>query len=135
MIRVESEWDVCESNVVKLQADLRKITKQHRLARHPFFLTLQTSRHLPLFKAWAHEQYVMSISLAPCFAALIARCPAKAWRQRAGIIELTVEEGWGTNNDIHGGAFRRFFVSLGGNLAELDHEKFWKQLWRQQKGV
>lgn len=95
----------------------------HDLVKNRFILQMEDRNLISIhaLKAWAEQQYFMSISLSQCFAALYVRSPIAAWHNRLILLELASEEAWGNGPGNHGSAFQRFYQSLGGNLAELDN--------------
>ena len=101
---------------------LKKIVKAHRLVSHPFF-----NKNTPLPRerlfSWLQQQYFMSISLAPCFAALYARAPFQIWKESAVLTKLISEEAWGTPHDGHGRLFENIYSDLGGDLKSLNQLK------------
>ena len=98
-----------------------ELVQGHRLIKHEFFYQIQNGtigREAVLH--WAQQQYFMSISLAPCFAALYARVPVFDWQNRVGLMALAAEETWGYSEKNHGEAFVSFYKSIGGDVDHLD---------------
>jgi pyrroloquinoline quinone (PQQ) biosynthesis protein C len=104
-----------------IEAALRKLVRNHPLIVHPV-LTGERDEHADRRAAllWVRQQYFMSISLSQCFAAIYARVPLTAWRERFPLLDLLLEEAWGHSTCSHGQAFVAFFRSIGGDQQELE---------------
>lgn len=85
---------------------------------------LRSARSVAPLRFWAGQQYLQSISLGPAFAALAARVPLGNRADLASLMELAHEETWDLQARNHGEAFKLFYASLGGNVAELDTTPF-----------
>lgn len=109
-----------ETRPLRIEERMKSLVEGHRLCSHPFFAQLRVARSKSLLQRFALEQFYMSISLAPCFAALSARTPIFAWRDRAALMDLAAEETWGLGDDNHGEAFLPFAEAVGVSLADAE---------------
>jgi hypothetical protein len=70
--------------------------------------------------AWMRQQYFMSVSLSPCFAALSSSSDLFDWSIRLRLLDLAIEEEWDAGP--HARAFLSFWEALGGRAADLAQE-------------
>lgn len=96
---------------------LEALVRAHPLLSHPFFSSPDRGLDAGELRAWLGQQYFMSISLAPCFAALYANSALYNWEARRGLLELANEEDWDSGQ--HSQAFITLLEWLGGSLEEV----------------
>lgn len=96
---------------------LRALVRAHPLLCHPFFSPDGAGIGETELRAWLGQQYFMSVSLAPCFAALYAGAALFDWRPRSRLLELAKEEDWDSGG--HSRAFVELLGALGISVATV----------------